>query len=164
MKDLGPLTYFLSFEVYKSTKGIVLYQHKYIVDLIDLAGFTALAPVDTPVELNVKLSREEGDLLSDPTAYRQLVGSLIYLTITCPDISYAVNLMSQFMTTPRHLHMVVVRRIIRHLIRTPTHGLFFPLANHISFKAYSDADWAGCPDTRRSTTGWCTFLGNSLIS
>ncbi|XXG61103.1 hypothetical protein AAC387_Pa04g2840 [Persea americana] len=125
---------------------------------------TASAPVDTPVELNVKLSRAEGDLLSDPTSYRQLVGSLIYLTITRPDISYAVNLMSQFMTAPRHLHLAAVRRIIRYLIRTPSRGLFFPSNNPLTLKAYSDADWAGCPDTRRSTTGWCMFLGDSLIS
>ncbi|XXG45960.1 hypothetical protein AAC387_Pa02g0911 [Persea americana] len=121
MKDLGPLHYFLGLEVHQSTKGIVLNQHKYTVDLIALAGLTASTPVDTPVELNVKLSREEGDLLSNPTAYRQLVGSLIYLTITRPDISYMVNLMSQFMTAPRYLHLAVVRRIIQYLIRTPTH-------------------------------------------
>ncbi|XXG45961.1 hypothetical protein AAC387_Pa02g0911 [Persea americana] len=164
MKDLGPLHYFLGLEVHQSTKGIVLNQHKYTVDLIALAGLTASTPVDTPVELNVKLSREEGDLLSNPTAYRQLVGSLIYLTITRPDISYMVNLMSQFMTAPRYLHLAVVRRIIQYLIRTPTRGFFFPSNNHLSLKAYSDADWAGCPDTHRSTTGWCMFLGDSLIS
>ena len=112
MKDLGPLHYFLGLEVHQLPKGIVLNQHKYTVDLIDLAGLTSSAPVDTPIELNVKLIKEEGDLLPDPTAYRQLVGSLIYLTITRPDISFAVNLMSQFMTTPRHLHLAVVRRII----------------------------------------------------
>lgn len=94
MKDLGPLHYFLGLEVHQSPAGIVLNQHKYTVDLIDLAGLTTSAPVDTPIELNVKLSKEEGDLLPDPTAYRQLVGSLIYLTITRPDISFAVNLMS----------------------------------------------------------------------
>ena len=164
MKDLGPLHYFLGLEVHQSPKGIFLNQHKYTVDLIALAGMTASAPVDTPVELNVKLSRAEGDLLSDPTTYRQLVGSLIYLTITRPDISYAVNLMSQFMTAPRHLHLAAVRRIIRYLIRTPSCGLFFPSNNPLTLKAYSDADWAGCPDTRRSTTGWCMFLGDSLIS
>ena len=93
--------------------------------------------MDTPVELNVKLSIEEGDL-SDLTTYRQLVGSLIYLTITRPDISYAVSPMNQFMTAPRHLHLAAVRRIIRYLIRTPTRGLFFfhpttlYLSKHIS--------------------------------
>ncbi|XXG72115.1 hypothetical protein AAC387_Pa07g1278 [Persea americana] len=164
MKDLGPLNNFLGLEVHQSTKGIVLNQHKYTIDLIDLAGLTASALVDTPVELNVKFSQEDGDLLPDPIAYPQLVGSLIYLTITRLDISYAVNLMSQFMTAPRHLHMTVVRRIIRYLIRTPTRWSFFPSTNPISFKAYSDTDWASCPDTRKSTTEWCMFLGDSMIS
>ena len=96
MKDLGPLNYFLGLEVHQSTKGIVLNQHKYTIDLIDLVGLIASAPVDTPIELNAKLIQEDGDLLSDPTVNRQLVGSLIYLTITRPDISYVVNLISFF--------------------------------------------------------------------
>ena len=136
MKDLGPLHYFLGLEVHQSPKCIVLNQHKYAVDLIDLTGLTSSAPVDKPVKLNVKLSKEEGDLLPDPTAYRQLVSSLIYLTITCPDISFAVNLMSQFMTAPLHLHLAAVRRIIRYLIRTPTRGLFFPSNNPFSHSLF----------------------------
>ena len=84
--------------------------------------------------------------------------------ITRSDISYAVNLMSQFITAPCNLHMDAVHRIIRYFIRTPTRRLFFPSENPISLTGYSDADWAGCLDTRRSTTGWCMFLGDSLIS
>ena len=164
MKDLGPLHYFLGLEVHQSAKGIVLHQHKYALDLIEMAGLQGSAPVDTPVEVNVQLQQDSGDPLSDPTLYRRLVGSLIYLTITRPDISYAVNLVSQFMTDPRHLHLAAVRRIIKYLLRTPTRGLFYPANNSLTLKAYSDADWAGCPDTRRSTTGWCMYLGDSLIS
>ena len=126
MIDLGPLNYFLGLELRQSTKGIVLNRHKYTIDLIDFASLTASAPIDTSVKLNVKLSQEDGDLFPNPTTYHQLVGSLIYLTITRPDISYAINLMSQFMTAPRHLHMVADHRIIRYLIPTPTRGLFFP--------------------------------------
>ena len=140
MKDLDPLNYFLGLEVHQSTKGIVLNQHKYTIDLIDLASLAASAPVDTPVKLNVKLCQEDGNLLPDPTACRQLVGSLICLTITRPDISYAVNLISQFMIALHHLHMTAVRRIIWYLIRTSTRRLFFPSDNPISLKAYSDAD------------------------
>ena len=121
-------------------------------------------PVDTPVEVNLKLSKDDGDLLPDPHIYRRLVGSLIYLTITRPDISYAVNLVSQFMTAPRHLHLAAVKRIIRYLLRTVPPGLFYPKGNPLYLSAYADADWAGCQDTRCSTTGWCMYLGNSLIS
>ena len=94
MKDLGPLTYFLGLEVKQSRKGLFLHQSKYASDLYDLAGLTDATPVDTPLEVNVKLSKDDGYLLSDPTFYRRLVSSLVYLTITRPDISYAVNVVS----------------------------------------------------------------------
>ena len=82
--------------------------------------------VDTPVEVNVKYRKDEGDLLDEPTLYRRLVGSLIYLTTTRPDISYVVHQVSQFMSSPRHLHLAAVLRIIRYLRGSPTRGLFFP--------------------------------------
>lgn len=164
MKDLGQLTYFLGLEVHYQPKGIFLNQHKYIQDLIQLASLTNVTSVDTPMEVNVKYRRDEGDLLEDPTLYRKLVGSLIYLTTTRPDISFAVHTVSKFMQSPRHLHLSAVHRIIRYLIGTSKRGLFFPTGSSLQLQAYSDADWAGCPDTRKSTTGWCMFLGDALIS
>lgn len=164
MKDLGHLTYFLGLEVHSRNHGLFLNQHKYIQDLIELAGLNDATAVDTPMEVNVKYRKDEGELLSDPFLYRQLVGSLIYLTITRPDISYAVHIVSKFMQSPRHLHLAAVRRIIRYLIGSSTRGLFFSTQSGIHLTAYSDADWAGCPDTRKSTTGWCIFLGDALIS
>ena len=115
MKDLGQLTYFLGLEVHYRSHGLFVNQHKYIQDLITLAGFEDTSSVDTPMEVNVKYRKDEGDLLEEPTLYRRLVGSLIYLTTTRPDISYAVHLVSQFMSSPRHLHLAIVRRIIRYL-------------------------------------------------
>ena len=148
MKDLGPLTYFLGLEVHQSEKGLVLDQHKYTLDLIDMAGLSHSTPVDTPLEVNLKLTQDSGDLLPDPTFYRQLVGSLIYLTNTRLDTAYAVNLLSQFMTAPHHLHLVAARRIIQFLLGTPNRGLFFPAGTSLELSAYSDADWTGCEDTR----------------
>ena len=139
-------------------------QHKYIQDLITLAGLEDTSSVDTPMEINVKCRKDEGDLLDEPTLYRRLVESLIYLTTTRPDISYAVHQVSQFMSSPRHFHLDVVRRIIRYLRGSPTRGLFFPTDTSLQLVAHSDADWVGCSDTRRSTTGWCMFLGDALIS
>lgn len=164
MKDLGQLTYFLGLEVHSNTSGIFLHQHKYTQDLVSLAGLQDSSLVDTPLEVNVKYHMEEGELLSDPSLYRQLVGSLNYLTITRPDIAFAVQQVSQFLHSPRHLHLAAVRRIIRYLRGTPSRGLFFPSGSSMQLSAFSDADWAGCPNTRRSITGWCMFLGNSLIS
>ena len=112
----------------------------------------------------MKYQSEEGDLLSDPTVFQQLVGSLNYLTITRPDISFVVQQVSQFMQTTCHLHLAVVRRIIRYLRGSPGHGLFFPIGSPLRLVDYGDADWAGCLDPRRFVTGWCMFLGDSLIS
>jgi hypothetical protein len=89
---------------------------------------------------------------------------LNYLTITQPDISFLVQQVSQFMQTPRHLHLAAVRRIIRYLQGSSGRGLFFPTNSSLRFVVYTDADWAGCPNTRRSFMGWCMFLGDSLIS
>ncbi|CAL2245487.1 unnamed protein product [Prunus armeniaca] len=115
------------------------------------------------MEQNLKLS-DAGDLLADPAKYRRLVDRLIYLTITRPDITYAVQVLSRFMHEPRKPHMEAALRILKYLKNTPGQGLFFPAQNNLKLSAYCDSDWAGCPTTRRSTTGYCVFLGNSLIS
>lgn len=107
-KDLGPLTYFLGLEVHQYLKGIILNQHKCTLDLIVTVGLQSSTLVDTPIQMNVKPSQDDGDPFFCPTFYRHLVGSLVYLTIARPDISYAVNLMSQFMIDPRHLHLAIV--------------------------------------------------------
>ncbi|RVX06393.1 Retrovirus-related Pol polyprotein from transposon RE1 [Vitis vinifera] len=125
IKDLGQLTYFLGLEVHHRANGIFVNQHKYIQDFITLAGLEDTSSVDTPMEVNVKYKKDEGDLLDDPTLYRRLVRSLIYLTTTRPDISYVVHQVSQFMSSPRHLHLAAVRSIIRYLRGSPTRGLFF---------------------------------------
>jgi len=98
------------------------------------------------------------------TFYRQLVGSLIYLTNSCPDISYAVHLVSQFMSTPRSTHYVTVLRILRYVKGTLFHSLHFSSCSSLELRSYSDADWASDPIDHRSTTGYCFLLGTSLIS
>jgi hypothetical protein len=163
MKDLRPLMYFLGLEVHTDSSGIFLKQRKYTQDLIGLAGLQDSPPMDTPMEVNVKYRHEKGDLLANPTMYRQLVGSLNYLTITRPDISFAIQQVSQFMQTPRHLHLAYVRRILRYLRGSPGRELFFSAGSPLRLIAYNDADWTGCHDIWRSVTGWCMFLGDSLI-
>jgi hypothetical protein len=96
--------------------------------------------------------------------FRQLVGSLNYLTITRPDISFVVQQVSQFMQTPHHLYLAIVPRIIQYLRGSSSRGLFFPIGSSLRLVAYNDTDRAGCPDTRQSVMGWCMFLGDSLIS
>jgi hypothetical protein len=125
MKDLGPLSYFLGLEVSSSSDGYYLTQAKYTSDLISRAGITDSKIVDTPIEYNNRLNTHDGEPLPDATLYRQLVGSLVYLTVTRPDISYAVHIVSQFMAAPRSLHYAAVLRILRYLKGTLFHGLHF---------------------------------------
>ena len=116
------------------------------------------------MELNLKLQRDDGALIFDPTLYQRLVGSLIYLTITRPDMGFVVQVVSQFVSQPQRHHLLALHRIIRYLKGTSDRELFFPSNTTLTLKAFSDADYAGCIDTHWSTTGWCVFLGASPIS
>ncbi|CAN1323872.1 Retrovirus-related Pol polyprotein from transposon TNT 1-94 [Linum perenne] len=164
MKELGDLSYFLGLEVTRSTRGILLTQRKYIDDLLLLARHTDCTPCGTPMEHNLKLQQEAGTNVTDVTHYHRLVGSLIYLVSTRPDIAYAVQVVSQFMGNPRQPHLQAVYHILRYLKGTRDLGMFFSACPSSELIAYANADFAGCLDTRRSTSGWCVKLGDSFIS
>ncbi|XP_026451083.1 uncharacterized protein LOC113351284 [Papaver somniferum] len=164
MKDLGSLRYFLGIEVDKSHDGHFISQVKCASEIILRAGLTDSKVVETPLELNVKLNHTNGKVLPNPTLYRQLVVSLNYLTITRPDISYAVHIVSQFMSAPRTSHFDAVLRIIWYIKGTLYQGLHFSTTSDLRLRAYTDSDLEGDVTERRSTTGYCMFLGNSLIS
>ena len=165
MKDLSPLNYFLiGLKVSSSSDGYYLTQAKYTSDLISRANITDSKIVDIPIEYNCHLNSHDGESLSDVTLYRQLVRSLIYLTVTGLDISYTVHVVSQFMDAPKSPHCVVVLRILRYLKGTIFDGLHFSSHSSLTLQAYSDANWAGDPTDRRSTTRYCFLLGDSLIS
>ena len=116
------------------------------------------------MEQNLHLSMDVGKLLPDAIQYRKLIGRLLYLTLTRPDITYAVHRLSQFLTEPREPHMLAVNRVLQYLRGTPSRGLFFSSSSSVQVKAFYDADWAGCPDSKRSIIGYSVFLGDSLIS
>uniref|UniRef100_A0A2N9GB44 Integrase catalytic domain-containing protein n=1 Tax=Fagus sylvatica TaxID=28930 RepID=A0A2N9GB44_FAGSY len=137
---------------------------KYTLDILQDTGYLGSKPVATPMEPNLKLMPDEGDFVDDPDTYRRLVGKLIYLTITRPDISYAVSIVSQFMTNPRVPHMNAVIRILKYLKNAPGRGLFYRSSGHLRIEGYTDADWAGSPSDRKSTTGYCTFIGGNLVT
>ena len=102
--------------------------------------------------------------MSNPSLYRQLVGSLVYLIVTRPDISYAVHQVSQYLSAPRSTHYAIVLRILRYLKGTLFHDIFYSAQSPLVLRAFSDADWVGDPTNRRSTIGYCFLLGSSLIS
>ena len=121
-------------------------------------------PASTPMDPNVKLSPEMGELLPDASPYQRLVGRLIYLTNTRPDISFAVSVVSQFMHSPRSSHLDAVYHILRYLKTCPGLGLFYESGEQYGLSCFTDADYAGSKSDRRSTSGFCTFLGNHLLS
>ncbi|CAL8117065.1 unnamed protein product [Prunus armeniaca] len=146
LKDLGNLKYFLGIEVSRSKKGICLNQCEYALDIIKDTCLLGAKPETFPMEENLRSNNTDGNLLNNPTSYHRLIGRLIYLTVTRHGILFAINILSQFMHQPCQPHMKAATRLVHYLKGSP------------------GQDWASCPMTRRSTTGYCVFLGTSLIS
>lgn len=165
LKDLGPLQYFLGLQVTTTAHGLHLSQVKYAHDLLQKANMLECKPCSTPVAPKLSLSSGDGEPLHFPTKYCMLVGCLQYLTLTRLDISFAVNNVAQYMSNPLSTHMLAVKRILRYVKGTLDLGLLIrPQLISSCISAYSDADWAWCVDTRRSTTGYLIYLGTNLVS
>ncbi|XP_018621898.1 uncharacterized mitochondrial protein AtMg00810-like [Nicotiana tomentosiformis] len=215
MKDLGELGFFLEIEFARSSKGILMNHRKYVLELVSECGLGAAKPTDSPLDQNMKLTRVDYDKhfgrqatdgdLEDRRVYQRLIGRLLYLAITRPDISFAVQVLSQFMNAPKQSHYEATVRVVKYVKGSPGQGLLMsskatgkvlsqfmnaPKQSHyeatlrvvkyvkgspgqgllMSSKAsgkvtaFCDADWASCSITRKSVTGYCIKLGDSIIS
>ncbi|KAL9230762.1 hypothetical protein vseg_006073 [Gypsophila vaccaria] len=164
MTDLGQLNYFLGVSAIRHKHGLFLHQKKYAEEIIARAKMTSCKPVHTPVDTKSKLGASSGAPVSDPSLYRSLAGALQYLTFTRPDISYAVQQICLYMHDPRDAHFGALKRIIRYVKGTAHYGLHLTISSTSLLTGYSDVDWGGCPDTRRSTSGYCVYLGDNLLS
>ena len=163
-KDLGMLKYFLGIEVTRCKQGIFLCQRKYVLDLLKATGKLGAKPCSAPMIPNMQLTADDGELFSDPEMYRRLVGKLNYLTVTRPDIAYPVSIVSQFMSSPRTTHWAVLEQILCYLKGAPGRGILYGNHGHSHVECFSDADWAGSKIDRKSTTGYCVFVGGNLVS
>ena len=164
IKDLGRLNYFLGIEVSYISEGITLTQNKFTQDLLQASNMDAFKPAVTPLPQNLKLSSSEGVLLSNPLYYRRMVGKLNFLTHTRPDLAYFVQHLSQFMQQPRDTHLQALHHTICYVAHTAGQGILMKGADNLVLQAFSDSDWADCPDSRRSKSGYVLKLGNSPIS
>jgi hypothetical protein len=164
MKDLGPLHYFLGVQVRRTKEGFFLHQQHYAEDVLQRAGMLNCKPAATPVDTKAKISATDGALMEDTTFYRSIAGALQYLVLTRPDLAYVVQQACLHMHQPRDVHWNFIKRILRYVRGTSGHGVLLRASTSTALTAYTDADWAGCPDTWRSTSGFCVFLGGALVS
>nr|GEU50924.1 hypothetical protein [Tanacetum cinerariifolium] len=164
IKDLGLARYFLGIELCTTNNGTYLHQRKYVLDLLKDAGLTTAKPTPFPLPQNMKLSLDKGAPISDPESYRGLVRRLLYLSMTRPDISYDVQHLSQLVSSPKEPRLQATTHLLRYLKGSINKGLYYHVQSNLRVAGFLDADWASCLMTRKSLTGYCIFLGHSLVS
>jgi len=164
MSMMGELNYFLGLQIKQTKEGIFINQAKYVKDLLKKFDFEGMKPLSTPMSSSIKIDKDENGKAVDITKYRGMIGSLLYLTASRPDIMYSVCLCARYQSNPKESHLNAVKRIFRYLSGTKNLGLWYPKGTHIDLFSYTDADWAGCTIDRKSTSGTCHFLGFALVS
>ena len=164
MSMVGELNFFLGLQVKQLTDGMFISQTKYAKELIKRFGLDSAKHMNTPMSTTLKLSRESSGKSVDSSLYRSMIGSLLYLTASRPDIAFSVGACARFQSDPKEIHLKAVKRIIRYVSGTSGYGLWYPYDSSTCIAGYSDADWAGNVDDRKSTSGGCFYLGNCLVA
>jgi transposase InsO family protein len=164
MKDIGLMHYFLGLEVWQRSGEIFLGQGKYTLEILKRFRMEDSRPMATPMVTNLKKVDSSDSELADSRQYRQLIGSLMYLVNTRPDICFVVNTLSQYMVEPRQVHWIAAKHVLRYLQGTVGYGLRYLGGDGVKLQGYSDSDWAGSDTDRKSTSGCCFSLGSAVIS
>jgi hypothetical protein len=161
---MGELKYFLGFQVKQLQEGTFTSQTKYIQDILNKFGMKDAKPIKTAMGTNGHLDLDTGGKSVDQKVYRSMIGSLLYLCASRPDIMLSVCMCARFQVDPKEVHLRAMKIIMRYLVYTPKFGLWYPKGSTFDLIGYSDVDWAGCKIDRKSTSGTCQFLGRSLVS
>ena len=164
MSMVGKLNYFLGLQVKQRKDRIFIFQEKYAKNLVKRFGLNSKKHTFTPMISSAKLSRDAAGVEMDPTLYRSMIDSLLYLTASRPNIAFSVGVCAQFQGTPKESHLTTVKRIIRYINSTSDYGIWYSRDSNECLARYSDANWAGCIDDRKITSGGCFYLGNNLVS
>ncbi len=164
MSMLGEINFFLGLQIIQSNEGIFIHQTKYVNDMLRKFQFEDCKLVSTPMTVGCNLSKEDESKDVDQRTYRSMIGSLPYVTTSRVDVKKEIGMVARFQSTPKQNHVQAVKKIFMYLKGTIDFGLWYPSKNSFILRAYSDADWAGCVDDRKSTTEGAFFLGESLVS
>jgi hypothetical protein len=164
MSMMGELKYFIGFQIKQLQDGTFISQTKYIQDIFNKFGMKDAKPIKTPMGTNGHLDLDTRGNSVDQKVYRSMIGSLLYLSASRPDIMLSICMCARFQADPKEVHLRAIKRIMRYLVYTPKFGLWYPKGSTFDLIGYSDADWAGCKIDRKSTSGTCQFLGRSLVS
>jgi hypothetical protein len=164
MSMLGELKYFLGFQIKQLQEGTFISQTNYIQDILKKFGMNNAKPIKTPMGTNGHLDLNTGGKSVDQKVYRSIIGSLLYLCASRPDIMLSVCMCARFQASLKEIHLRSVKRIMRYLVYTPKFGLWYPKGSIFDLIGYSAIDYAGCKIDKKSTSGTCQFLGRSLVS
>jgi hypothetical protein len=163
MSMIGELSFFLGLQITQMSEGMFISQEKYLREMLKRFQMEDSKPVGTPMVIGCKLSKDDDSVDVDQSSYRSMIGSVLYITTSRPDIMHAIGMVGRFQSAPKQSHLQAVKRIFRYLKETMTYGLWYPRNQNFQLTAYSDADWANCVDERKSTSGGAFFLGDSLV-